>query len=134
MAMQKIASPQELQAELRSLMAFIQGHGPGGKPDRDVLAGKLRDIADRVAGAGGQLPKAKYKQLFQKIRSEAIKMMGDDREKPADYWLGRAADKHGLDGYTDFQLLAKWAGERLRTTMPQAPSKGAEERIDKAAR
>jgi hypothetical protein len=26
--MHKIASPTELQAELRSLMAFIQGHGP----------------------------------------------------------------------------------------------------------
>jgi hypothetical protein len=46
--MDRIASPTELQAELRSLVAFIQGHGPGGKPDRQVLAAKLHDLADRV--------------------------------------------------------------------------------------
>lgn len=48
--MHKIASPQDLQAELRSLMAFVQAHGPEGKPDRQVLAAKLHDLADRVAG------------------------------------------------------------------------------------
>ena len=51
--MKKIASPVELQAELRSLMAFIQGHGPEGKPDRDVVAAKIRDLADRTASKSG---------------------------------------------------------------------------------
>lgn len=49
--MQKIATPQDLQAELRSLMAFVHEHGPDGKPDRQVVAAKLRDLADRVAGS-----------------------------------------------------------------------------------
>jgi hypothetical protein len=48
--MQKIASPTELQAELCGLIAFIHGHGPDGKPDRRVIASKLRELADRVAG------------------------------------------------------------------------------------
>jgi hypothetical protein len=47
--MKKIASPQELQAELKSLMAYVQGYGPEGKPDRQVIASKLRALADRVA-------------------------------------------------------------------------------------
>lgn len=47
--MQKIASPQELQAELKSILAFVHGHGPDGKPNRSVVAGKLRALADRVA-------------------------------------------------------------------------------------
>lgn len=49
--MNKIASPTELQAELRSLVAHIQAHGPEGRPDRQVVAAKLRDLADRVAAA-----------------------------------------------------------------------------------
>ena len=44
--MNKIASPQELQAELRSIMAFIHA---SEKPDRDAVASKLRELADRVA-------------------------------------------------------------------------------------
>jgi hypothetical protein len=47
--MKKIASPQELQAELLSVMAFIHEHGHGGQPDRHVITAKLRDLADRVA-------------------------------------------------------------------------------------
>lgn len=47
--MRKIASPTELQAELRSIMAFVQGHGPNGKPDRQLIAAKIRELADRVA-------------------------------------------------------------------------------------
>jgi hypothetical protein len=49
--MQKIASPQELQAELRAVMAFIHGHGPNGKPGRQAIAAKLRELADRVAAS-----------------------------------------------------------------------------------
>lgn len=50
--MQKIASPRELQAELQSLMAFVHGHGPDGKPNRQVIASKLRELADRTAAGG----------------------------------------------------------------------------------
>jgi len=52
--MHKVASPQELQAELQSIMAFIHGHGPEGKPDRQVVAAKLRALADRVAAENTQ--------------------------------------------------------------------------------
>jgi hypothetical protein len=47
--MQKIASPQELQTELRSLIAFIHSYGPEGKPARQVVANRLRALADRVS-------------------------------------------------------------------------------------
>jgi hypothetical protein len=46
--MQKIASPQDLQAELRRILALCQGPG---KPSREVLATELRGLADRVAGS-----------------------------------------------------------------------------------
>ena len=45
--MHKIASPQDLQAEIRSVMAYVHDHP--GKPDREVVATKLRDLAERVA-------------------------------------------------------------------------------------
>ena len=44
--MLKIASPQELQAEIRAIMAFVHA---SEKPDRQVVAIKLRELADRVA-------------------------------------------------------------------------------------
>jgi hypothetical protein len=44
--MQKIASPRELQAELKALMAFVH-HST--KPDRQAVAAKIRELADRVA-------------------------------------------------------------------------------------
>jgi len=47
--MQKIASPQELQAEIRAIMAFVHA---SEKPDRRAIASKLRELADRVAASG----------------------------------------------------------------------------------
>lgn len=44
--MKKIAFPRELQAELQSIMAFVHS---SEKPDRQVVAAKLRNLADRVA-------------------------------------------------------------------------------------
>lgn len=44
--MNKIASPQELQAELRRLLAYSQSP----KPSREKLAAAMRGLADRVAG------------------------------------------------------------------------------------
>jgi hypothetical protein len=43
--MDKIASPQDLQAELRRLLAYSQSE----KPSREKIAGELRALADRVA-------------------------------------------------------------------------------------
>jgi len=45
--MQKIASPQELQAELKAIMAFVHS---SEKPDRQVVAAKIRELANRVVG------------------------------------------------------------------------------------
>jgi hypothetical protein len=44
--MRKIASPQELQTELRSVLALVS---TSEKPSRKVVAEKLRDLAMRVA-------------------------------------------------------------------------------------
>jgi hypothetical protein len=52
--MKKIASPVELQAELRSIMAFIHA---SEKPDRQVIAQKLRDLANRTANWRDQAEK-----------------------------------------------------------------------------
>lgn len=62
--MEKIASPQDLQAELRSLLAYCQGPT---RPSRDLVASKLRDLADRVAAAGTELATgAKLKVLYRR--------------------------------------------------------------------
>ena len=45
--MQKIASPQQLQAEIKAIMAFVHN---SEKPDRQVVASKLRELANRVVG------------------------------------------------------------------------------------
>ncbi len=45
--MQKVATPRELQAELQGLITFVQS---SEKPAREVIASKLRTLADRVAG------------------------------------------------------------------------------------
>ena len=50
--MRKIASPQDLQAELRRLLAYSQSD----QPSREMLASELRGLADRVAGNLKKLP------------------------------------------------------------------------------
>jgi len=44
--MNRIASPQDLQAELHSIMAYIHA---SEKPDRQVIASKLNELADLVS-------------------------------------------------------------------------------------
>jgi hypothetical protein len=44
--MQKIATPQELQTGLLSILAYVQGTE---KPEREKVASDLRELADRVA-------------------------------------------------------------------------------------
>ena len=46
--MDRIASPRDLQAELQSIRAFVHA---SERPDREVVASKLRDLANRVAAA-----------------------------------------------------------------------------------
>jgi hypothetical protein len=72
--MKKIASPDELQAELRSLMAFIQGHGPDGKPDRQVLALKLNELADRMSARPRKpkLPKTMEAASFEIVKIKSL--------------------------------------------------------------
>jgi hypothetical protein len=50
-SMHKIASPNELQAELRRLLAYSQSP----KPSRVRLAAEMRELADRVAGVPEEL-------------------------------------------------------------------------------
>jgi len=88
---------------------------------------------DRRVAAKGSLPKAKYKKLFEKIKAEAIKLMGTDRSKKTDHWFGLAAKKFGLKGYGDVGELAQLAGAHLSVFSPSGPSAGWEKRIDKAA-
>jgi len=47
--MNKIATPQDLQGELREILAYCQTN----HPSRVVLASKLSVLADRVSGAQG---------------------------------------------------------------------------------
>ena len=44
--MKKFASPNELVSELRSLLAYAEGH----QPSREKLASGLRELAHRTAG------------------------------------------------------------------------------------
>jgi hypothetical protein len=44
--MNKIASPQDLRAEIHRLLAYCDGPG---NPSRDRIASELRELADRVA-------------------------------------------------------------------------------------
>jgi hypothetical protein len=45
--MNRIASPWDLQAELHSILTYVQSHP--GRPRRQVVASKLRTLADRLA-------------------------------------------------------------------------------------
>lgn len=48
--MKKIATPQDLQAELRRLLAYAQTE----RPSREKLAAEMRGLADRVAATGNR--------------------------------------------------------------------------------
>jgi hypothetical protein len=73
--------------------------------------------------------KTQYKKLFNRIKADAIKLPSSMSVVKA---FGKAAEKYGLKGYSDFEELAQLAGEHLSTSLPQAASKGWEERIEKA--
>lgn len=52
--MQKIASPQQLQAEIHRILAMTQGPE---RPSRERLAAELLTLAERVAADAVDLPK-----------------------------------------------------------------------------
>jgi len=52
--MDKIASPQDLQNELRRLVAYAEG-AEGVRPSREKLASELHELATRVAGVPEQM-------------------------------------------------------------------------------
>ena len=56
--MKKIASPQELQAELKAIMVFVHA---SEKPDREVVASKLRELANRVRVTAGEFTEDEWK-------------------------------------------------------------------------
>lgn len=60
--MKKIASPAELQTELRTLLA--EAASPG--VSRGIMASKLRALAERVADSAGDASKLKTKDLYTK--------------------------------------------------------------------
>lgn len=93
--MKKIASPQEVQAELRSIMAFVHA---SEKPDREVVAQKLRELADRVAA----IPR-RIKNLPRGVRNEGVEEKAHElivkfkTERDANKFEDRAKEALGLD-------------------------------------
>lgn len=81
--MQKIASPQDLQAELHRLVAYCQS----GHPSRELVASQLRGLADRVAGyhrfkvgdrvEGGDIPEDHDTGKVVKVRGAQVTVAWD---------------------------------------------------------
>jgi hypothetical protein len=126
--MNKIASPQELQAELQSILAFAHGHGPEGKPERQVVAARLRALADRVA-ASRQLPVSDLLKpmesngvVFFDIDGDSMSLAVRKGEVPAEV-MGGWIRKHLPDGKMEpspsgkFTLHFKsWTGKPVTVT------------------
>lgn len=119
-SMNRIASPRDLQAELRSVVAFIHA---SEKPDRQIVASKLRDLADRVARA----PDKDVFRLMDKFKEDhpghvTGKVYPSSKMPEFMKWLkmqtsdkGLAEDVFGLLfkglDYDDFDAL--WAGQKI---------------------
>lgn len=93
--MQKIASPTELQSELRRLLAYCGGPE---KPSREKLASELRDLADRVA-MEFDTPEALKKYLQDHPDADKSKHTVKKPEK--DEGGGDAKDKGELKPHQD---------------------------------
>lgn len=62
--MQKIASPQDLQAELRRMLAYCQGQ----HPSRQVLASQLRGLSHRLrVKTASDLPEREIEQTLGRL-------------------------------------------------------------------
>jgi hypothetical protein len=71
--MQKIASPQELQAEIRAIMAFVHA---SEKPDRQVIASKLNELADRLGASKEKIPESERDSWKDSVRRNKGKYHG----------------------------------------------------------
>ena len=102
--MHKIASPNELQAELRAIMAFIHA---SEKPDRQVVAEKLSELADRVADRF-KLARSAGEATFKKLRDGSWGLLVNNASvRPGDQVL--TLTKAGKQSY---QVVGKvvWSG------------------------
>jgi hypothetical protein len=94
----RIASPNEFQVELRAIMAFIHA---SEKPDRQVVASKLRDLADRMAASPrmvGQKPDQVAKYLLGNTLKTGQKVR---------IWVGRGKDDYHEGTVTSIKLWPK---------------------------
>lgn len=110
--MRKIASPQELQTELRRLLAYCSGPE---KPSREKLAAELRELASRVKCSEGQ--EEKLVALFdslrpgQKISVAMTSVMGTSEAtsgKPQDWIVGRRSKGRNYETITLLPVDASW--------------------------
>jgi len=113
--MQKIATPQDLQAALRHLIAMTQGPE---RPSRERLATELLELADRVADEGEE-EESRLVKLFdslrpgQKISVAMRSVMGRSEMtdgKPHDWLVGRRArsKKYGSETITLMPVDGSW--------------------------
>jgi len=111
--MRKIASPQDLQADLQDLLAYSQS----AEPSRAKLASDLRDLADRVATPAGSSEKlvALFDSLRpkQKIAVAMKSVMGTSEMtdgSPHDWLVGRRArsKKYNSETITLMPVDGSW--------------------------
>jgi len=61
--MKKIATPQDLQAELTQILAYSQSE----RPERGRIAAKLNDLADRLEGTSKTAMDSEEEELYDAI-------------------------------------------------------------------
>ena len=110
--MQKIASPQDLQAELRRLLAYSQGT----QPSREVMATELRSLAASVDRVSASAPP--YKHIVDRLKyiedDEANGWIGNVSGKMQRYLLG--AGMLWLDGeYLKLTELGEHIADKCRS-------------------
>jgi hypothetical protein len=107
--MRKIAAPQDLQTELRRLLAYSQEH----QPSRQVVASELRGLADRVAATSDQYLAGDAADLVAasdiQIRKLQI-LTRECKEKPdlANYL------KHAMKGLVDADASLRTIEHKLK--------------------
>lgn len=109
--MDRIASPQDLQAHLRRLVTYCES----GSPSRGRIAAELRSLADRVAKLTGETKKAytwlkkERKKAFDKrfkgmqqelqgLRKKSIEMFPDADHEEVNQELLREQRDRGPGG------------------------------------
>lgn len=90
--MEKIASPNELQAELKSVMDYVHQEE---KPDRDVVASMLYDLAERVSPEPlDKIASEDGRKMLQEKVKSAKKALDQLRKlDPADFSIGSFYEK-----------------------------------------